>query len=81
MTSQFGSAVYCLSIEVLEQTVIGPDDVRNVEKPAVTPIRLVYDRIISHRHVYINMFVSYCRCGSNVCAYLQHDDVQLVETR
>ena len=46
MSSQDGSTVYHLTINVLEQRVIGPDHVRNVEKPALPPIGLVYDRII-----------------------------------
>ena len=58
MTSIDGST-YRLVIQVLKQggsAVIGPDDVRYVEKLPVTLVRFVYDRIISHRHVYINIF-------------------------
>ena len=46
--------MYRLTINVLEQRVIGPDHGRNVEKLALTPIGLVYDRII------IAMFTSIC---------------------
>lgn len=59
MTTLNDTTLYRLDIKVLKQrgsAVIGPDDVRYVQNPAVTHIRFVYDRIIIHHHVNINIY-------------------------